>query len=99
MENTVSFIVARWTVFTELLPGSTLIKSVTIFWEVTVSAILSKKCICTCALFRTVSDIELFHCTAPKLLIRKRYYVKGKAIPEQAVKAHRVVTRVGSHIF
>jgi hypothetical protein len=26
-------------------------------------------------LFRMVSRIELFHCTVPKLLIRKRYYV------------------------
>jgi hypothetical protein len=40
-----------------------------------VSGILSKKCICTCVLFRTVFEIELFHCTAPKLLIIKRYYV------------------------
>jgi hypothetical protein len=32
-------------------------------WEVIVSAILSKKCVCTCVLFRTVSEIELFHCT------------------------------------
>jgi hypothetical protein len=29
----------------------------------------------TCVLFRTVSDIELFHCTFPKLFIRKRHYV------------------------
>jgi hypothetical protein len=28
-----------------------------------------------CVLFRTVSEIELFHYTVPKLLIRKRYYV------------------------
>jgi hypothetical protein len=34
-----------------------------------------KKCICTCVLFRTVPEIELFHCTVQKLLIRKRYYV------------------------
>jgi hypothetical protein len=34
-----------------------------IFWEVIVSALLSKKCICTCVLFRTVSEIQLFHCT------------------------------------
>jgi hypothetical protein len=47
-----------------------------IFWEVIVSVVLSRNvCICTCILFRTVSGIELFHCTAPKLLIRKRYYV------------------------
>jgi hypothetical protein len=26
-------------------------------------------------LFQTVSEIELFHCTVPKLSIRKRYYV------------------------
>jgi hypothetical protein len=29
----------------------------------------------TCVLFRTASEIELFHCTVPILLIRKRYYV------------------------
>jgi hypothetical protein len=34
-----------------------------------------KKCTCTCVLFRTASKIELFHCTVPKLLIGKRYYV------------------------
>jgi hypothetical protein len=43
-----------------------------IFWEVIVS---KKKCVYTCALFRTVSEVELFHCIVPKLLIRKRYYV------------------------
>jgi hypothetical protein len=32
IENTASSIVACWTVFTELLPGNALIKSVTIFW-------------------------------------------------------------------
>jgi hypothetical protein len=26
-------------------------------------------------LFRTVSEIELFHCTVPKLLIRRRYHI------------------------
>ena len=33
-----------------------------------------KKCMCTCGLLWTVSDIELFHFTVAKLLI-KRYYV------------------------
>jgi hypothetical protein len=37
-------------------------------WEVTVSVILSKMCICTCALFGTISEIELFLCTVPKLI-------------------------------
>jgi hypothetical protein len=46
-----------------------------LFWEVMVSVILSKKCICTCVIFGTVFVIELFHCTVPKLLIRKKYYV------------------------
>jgi hypothetical protein len=32
-------------------------------------------CMYTCAVFRTISDIELFHCTVPKLFIRNRYYV------------------------
>jgi hypothetical protein len=35
-----------------------------VFWKVTVSAILSKKkYACTCILFRTVSEIQLFQCT------------------------------------
>jgi uncharacterized membrane protein (DUF441 family) len=33
-----------------------------------------KNCVCTCVLFRTVTEIELFHCTVAKLLI-KRYYL------------------------
>jgi len=28
-----------------------------VFWEVVLSVTLSKKCICTCALFRAVSEI------------------------------------------
>jgi hypothetical protein len=43
-----------------------------LFWEVITSVILGKKkYICTCILFRTVPEIELFHCTVPKLLIMK----------------------------
>jgi hypothetical protein len=34
-----------------------------VLWEVIVSVILNKSCIYTCVLFRTVSEIELFHCT------------------------------------
>jgi hypothetical protein len=34
-----------------------------------------QKCISTCVLFRTVSEIEIFYCTDTKLLIRKRQYV------------------------
>jgi len=34
-----------------------------IFREVIVSVIISKKCICTCVLFRTVFAIEIFHYT------------------------------------
>jgi len=45
-----------------------------IFWEVILSVILSKKCICTCVPIRKVSEIEQFHSTVAKLLI-KRYYV------------------------
>jgi hypothetical protein len=33
------------------------------------------RCIYTCVLFRTVSEIELFNCRIPKLLVRNRYYV------------------------
>jgi hypothetical protein len=46
-----------------------------IFWEIIVSVIPSEKCIFTCVLFRTVSEIETFCSTVPKLLIKKRYYV------------------------
>jgi hypothetical protein len=42
-----------------------------IFREIIVSVIISRTCICTCVLFRTVSEIELFHGTVPKLLVRK----------------------------
>jgi hypothetical protein len=41
------------------------------FWEVIVSAILSKKCVCRCVLFPTVSEIELFHCTVHRTLHRR----------------------------
>jgi hypothetical protein len=34
-----------------------------IFWEVTVSVVVSKNYIRTSVLFRTVSEIKLFHCT------------------------------------
>jgi hypothetical protein len=34
-----------------------------------------QKCVYVRVQSRTVSEIELFHCTVPKLLIRKRYYV------------------------
>jgi hypothetical protein len=42
-----------------------------IFWEVIVSFILSRKWICTCILFWTVSEIELFHCTVHCTLYRR----------------------------
>jgi hypothetical protein len=38
---------------------------------VIISVILSKKCICTCVLLRTVSEIELFHCTIHCTLYRR----------------------------
>jgi hypothetical protein len=45
-----------------------------ILWEVIISAILSKRnCICRCVLFGTFSEIKIFHCAVPKLLIRERY--------------------------
>jgi hypothetical protein len=46
-----------------------------VFWEVVLTVTLSKKCICARALFRAVSEIELFHRTVADLLIRKRYYL------------------------
>jgi hypothetical protein len=42
--------------------------------ECVVQAIGIGHCIFTCVHFRTVSEIELFHCTVPKLLLIKRYY-------------------------
>jgi hypothetical protein len=37
-----------------------------------VLVIVSKKnCMCTCVIFQMVSEMELFHCTVPKLMIRK----------------------------
>jgi hypothetical protein len=42
-----------------------------IFWEVIVQGILSKKCKCTCILFRTVPEIVLFHCTVHRTLYRR----------------------------
>jgi hypothetical protein len=42
-----------------------------IFWEVIVSVILSKK-----SVYVHVSYSELFHSTVPKFLISKRYYIK-----------------------
>jgi hypothetical protein len=45
-----------------------------IFWEVIVSVILSKNCICTCVLFRTVSEIVIsLH--SSKIVDKKRYHV------------------------
>ena len=49
-------------------------EEMSVFREVIVSVILSKKYICTCVLFPKVSEIELFNCTVSKLSI-KRYYV------------------------
>jgi hypothetical protein len=46
-----------------------------IFWEFIASVILSNKMYIYMYPILTVSEIELFHCTVPKLLIRKRYYV------------------------
>jgi hypothetical protein len=42
------------------------------FWESIALTILSKKYICTCAPFGTVSEIGLFHCAVPKLLTRNK---------------------------
>jgi hypothetical protein len=36
---------------------------------------LSKRYVYICVLFRMVSEIELFHCTVRKLLMRKSYKV------------------------
>jgi hypothetical protein len=29
----------------------------------------------TCLLFRAISEIELFHCAVPKLMVGKRYFI------------------------
>jgi hypothetical protein len=46
-----------------------------IFWDIIVSVILSKNCVYTCVLFWTVSEVELFHCTIPTFLVRKKYCI------------------------
>jgi hypothetical protein len=41
-----------------------------------VSVILSKKkYTCTCALFRTVSEVEIFHCTVRKIVDKKEIFL------------------------
>jgi hypothetical protein len=45
------------------------------FWDLIVSVIPSKKKLYMYMCPIPVSEIELFHSTVPKLLIRKRYYV------------------------
>jgi hypothetical protein len=52
------------------VPGET-----SIFCEVIVLVSLKQKIVSICVLLRTVSEIEVFHCTVAKLLIRKRCYV------------------------
>jgi hypothetical protein len=69
-----------------------------VFWDI-VSVILSKKkCIYTCVLFRTVSDIELFDCTVRKWLIRKRFYVLF-LIPVFIVQVKKLVQFIWYNIF
>jgi hypothetical protein len=51
----------------------------------------------TCALFRTVSEMELFHCTVPKLVMRKRYYVLF-LIPVFIVQVTKLVRFTSSKI-
>jgi hypothetical protein len=46
-----------------------------VFWEVIGLAILTEKQ-CVHTRVQMVSEIEPFHCTVPKLLIRKRYYIQ-----------------------
>jgi hypothetical protein len=69
-----------------------------ISWEVAESVILSKILKCTCALFRTVSKIQIFHCTVPKLMIRKRYYVLF-LIPIFTVQVKKLVPFTQYNIF
>jgi hypothetical protein len=55
-----------------------------IFWEVIVSVILRKNCVCTYVLFRTVSEIELFHVIAS---LRK---VKMHSDEQHAMSSHEL---------
>jgi hypothetical protein len=59
-----------------------------IFWEVIVSVILSKQFICTCVVFGTVSEIELFHVIAR---IKERQDALRRA-------THHVLTRAAKCI-
>jgi hypothetical protein len=43
-----------------------------------------KNCICTCVLFRTVSEIELFHCTVVSM------YVKMHSDEQHAMSSHEL---------
>jgi hypothetical protein len=52
-----------------------------IILEVILSAILKKKCKYTCVLFRTVSEIELFHCTVFFLFGLWGYWHGGHSWP------------------
>jgi hypothetical protein len=61
-------------VYIQIVPGG----KVSILWGHSIDHSKHKICVCTCVLFQTVSEVKLFNCTIPKLLIRKRYYVKGK---------------------
>jgi hypothetical protein len=45
-----------------------------IFWEVILSVILNKK-VYMYMYYIPVSEIEVFHCTIPNFLTRKRFYV------------------------
>jgi hypothetical protein len=46
-------------------------QGVPVFWDVIVTDILSKKCVCICVLFRTVPEMELFHWTVHCTLYRR----------------------------
>jgi hypothetical protein len=72
-EENFSFLFLRQHVLSILLKVSQ--KERSIFREVTVSVILSKEVYMYTCIFRTVSEIELYHCTVPKLFIGKGYYV------------------------
>jgi hypothetical protein len=61
----------RSSLCTQSVPGG----KVNILGSHSIGSFKLKRCICICVLFRTVSEVELFHCTVPKLLIRKIYYV------------------------
>jgi hypothetical protein len=67
-----------------------------VLWEVIVSVILIKKCICTRVLLRTVSERELFHCTV--VWIWRPILFFPPAVQRHCLKRQLAVVTVDSDI-